>query len=1068
MIRHAFVLLLSILLTTSSMALRAQNPGFFLDNWKERQAAIPLHEVSSKTPNAPGIWVRIEPDSVINKIPPYIFGHNAVTWGGDFDDNARAQEDLKKLQAHVLRWPGGSLSNNYFWNMSPGQKPLDIPGEMNPWPGMNTEDWRTSLDEYYAMREAAGCTGIFTLNYSYARYGTSADPVGAAAHLAAEWVRYDQGRTRYWEIGNENYGSWEEGNVIDTELNQDGQPAKINGKLYGEHCRVFIDSMRAAAAEVGNDIKIGVVAFDSEDSWDPVSAVWNEQMMPEVGHLADFIIVHNYFTPHNENSTVETILNSAPDTRRIVEVIKADMADAGQAMIPMAMTEYNIFAKGSLQQVSHISGMHSALVLGEMIMDGYGMANRWDLLNGWNDGDDHGLFSRDEPEVKAYMPRPAFFYHYFWQKYMGDRLIHSYVEGSDAVVSYTSTYSSGDLGMVLVNKGRTAQTVEIDLGAFDSGNSYYTMTLTGDADKEFSRKVYLNGHGGHAIAGGPENYEVVPALAMPVEGGCRIELPALGTTFLMVEKKRLSHVNSFMERDPGIIESRYSMEVDTVEVPSGFRVLVNETQEVLIDSVLIDQADARLLHIHLHSPLHATDQVTLSFSGEAVRNAEGEALQSFDDLVVSNRLPGSPPAITQAFSLEDGSAILLKCTRDMQTGDARLSDFSFTLPPDVLAIPGIKALKVTDLSPSTLVLEMEEALVAEQVLLLSYSGSAITSTEGGVLAPFSDLEVENRSPGLPPQVSSATVHADGSAVQLEFTKVMMDLSTLADDFSLDLDGNPVAIRQITHGGFQALLFPAEGVEAGQEVLLSYQGNRAASVDRGILAPFAGLEVVNGLVAPVVHQVPGTIDLELFEFNSGMQLEDCSDEGGGQHLGYIDRGDFVDYLIEVEMEGSYVGELRVAAKDNKGLVDIMTPNADVVTRQRVGIPVTGDWQTWESVPVELRLESGTHLLRLYAATHGFALNWLKLEHSTLGPPAATSAGRIRIYPNPARELLYIHLDQVPHAPGSLRIMDMQGRTLFQETLDQQENKLSLSSLEDGLYLVELRMDGRRVLRRLVKH
>ncbi len=43
----------------------------------------------------------------------------------------------------------------------------------------------------------------------------SANPVAAAAHLAADWVRHDHGRTKFWEIGNENFGNWEAGYNID-------------------------------------------------------------------------------------------------------------------------------------------------------------------------------------------------------------------------------------------------------------------------------------------------------------------------------------------------------------------------------------------------------------------------------------------------------------------------------------------------------------------------------------------------------------------------------------------------------------------------------------------------------------------------------------------------------------------------------------------------------------------------------------------------------------------------------------------------------------------------------------
>ena len=54
-----------------------------------------------------------------------------------------------------------------------------------------------------------------------------------AAHLAADWVRYDNGRTKYWEIGNEDNGTWEAGYRIDLHNNHDGQPQIITGDLYG-------------------------------------------------------------------------------------------------------------------------------------------------------------------------------------------------------------------------------------------------------------------------------------------------------------------------------------------------------------------------------------------------------------------------------------------------------------------------------------------------------------------------------------------------------------------------------------------------------------------------------------------------------------------------------------------------------------------------------------------------------------------------------------------------------------------------------------------------------------------
>ena len=133
------------------------------------------------------------------------------------------------------------------------------------------------------------------------------DPVAQAAHLAADWVRYDKGRTRFWEIGNEVFGSWEAGYRINTSLNKDGQPEYINGTLYGKHCKVFIDSMKAAAAETGAEIYIGAVAVEASGTG---PANWNVDLMKEVGGEIDFYIIHNYFTPWNQNSNADVILKT--------------------------------------------------------------------------------------------------------------------------------------------------------------------------------------------------------------------------------------------------------------------------------------------------------------------------------------------------------------------------------------------------------------------------------------------------------------------------------------------------------------------------------------------------------------------------------------------------------------------------------------------------------------------------------------------------------------------------------------------------------------------------------------
>jgi len=518
--------------------------GFFLEGWQPKTIEVTAFDTVPQTTQTPGVTVTVNAGTVLTRVPPQVYGHNAAAWGGKLDLSPLAVTNITHLNPHVIRWPGGSMSNDYFWAAkSKETRPKDLPSTYefkDLQYGLNNGGWTMSVDNYYSLLAKTGATGNISVNYSYARIGTSEDPVRVAARYAADWVRYDKGRTLIWEIGNENFGSWEVGYQIDTNLNKDGQPKTINGDLYGRHCKIFIEEMRKAAEEVGVDIKIGVVAMDSHVTWDAIQQNWNSQMMKQVGHLADFFIVHSYHTPYNENSSVSTILGSGAKSKDIAKYVTDGLKNhAGLGPRPLAMTEWNIFATGSGQGVSYINGMHATLVLGELIKNNYGQGNRWDFVNGWDNGNNHGLFADGEPGIARYTPRAPFYYMYYFQKYFGDKMIPSTVSGSSDILSYASSFSSGEKGIVLVNRGISERVVELRFNHFKPGSRYYYYVLTGGTDNgNFSRKVFVNGKTTTLAGGGPEDYATLRPYGTERNGEIRLALPKYSAVYLLVEGSR--------------------------------------------------------------------------------------------------------------------------------------------------------------------------------------------------------------------------------------------------------------------------------------------------------------------------------------------------------------------------------------------------------------------------------------------------------------------------------------------------------------------------------------------------
>jgi len=478
-------------------------------------------------------------------------GQNANMWMTQMVTEPVLMKYLTDLHPPVMRLPGGSLSDMYFWNSPNGTPPSDAPSTLKAangndvsagyWYGTNSDNWTITVDNFYNVLQQTGSQSMITVNYGYARYGTSADPVAKAAHLAADWVRYDNGRTKYWEVGNEDNGTWEAGYRIDISKNKDGQPEIITGDLYGRHFKVFADSMRAAAQEVGSTIFIGAQLLEkAPESWQTnTDKTWNTGVLAQAASSADFYIVHSYYTPYQTNASADVILNTAIDnTDGIMTYLKSTFSNAGVTPKPVALTEYNITSQGSMQQVSFVNGMHAAIVMGEALQNKFGMTGRWDLANGWSNGNDMGLFNiGDEPNALKWNARPAYYYMYYFQRMIGDRLLKSDVTGSADVLSFASSFSSGEKGVILVNKGLTTQNVKITSNA-TPGNRFYFYTLTGGTDNgDFSRKVFVNGKGPAGISGGPSSYATLKAYSAETKNGIKVSLLPRSIVYLVIDKK---------------------------------------------------------------------------------------------------------------------------------------------------------------------------------------------------------------------------------------------------------------------------------------------------------------------------------------------------------------------------------------------------------------------------------------------------------------------------------------------------------------------------------------------------
>ncbi len=538
MIKYKIASLWLIILCFSGISLKAQSgANCFLEDFVPKNANIPISVSAIKTIDAPTVTVTLSADT-LGEISKYVFGNAIASWMGNVTDNTTFVKNAKSLAPTLIRYPGGSWSDIFFWN----GKPSDIPDSIYNgitgkkelfYPISGKNDWPTTTDNYYKLRQQTSSQGLITINYAYARYGLGAKPVEQAAHLAADWVRYDKGRTKFWEIGNENAGPWEAGWMIDVKTNKEGQPKIITGQLYGQHFKVFADSMRAAAAEVNAKIYIGaqVLHYDGTTSWNSPDKTWNAGVFNEVDDAADFYVMHNYF---GTAATVDNLLSVAvTEPKKNIDFIRQDIINKKAYSKPVALTEYNMntINNNSAPVISYINGIQEVILFNELIKNNFGLSARWLLATG-----ETGMFYDGDDKSLQWQTRPEFYYAYYTQKFTGDHVIPATSRNSN-ILAYASRFASGETGIVIVNKGKIAQVVKIDPKSIGVGSQYYSYSLTGGSDNgDFSLLVSVNGVKPTGTQWGPrETLETIPANACSIDDKIVLNSPGRSVQFIMVD-----------------------------------------------------------------------------------------------------------------------------------------------------------------------------------------------------------------------------------------------------------------------------------------------------------------------------------------------------------------------------------------------------------------------------------------------------------------------------------------------------------------------------------------------------
>jgi autotransporter-associated beta strand protein len=302
---------------------------------------------------------------------------------------------------------------------------------------------------------------------------------------------------KYWEIGNEEYGSWE----------IDHHAVAHDPATYVKFAKTFASLASEIQSTAGlPQISIGI------DSGDPTGANdgnWTKNVLADGFSTSDglpsfvpgFISDHSYMQGAGYESDSGLLDNTVTQSGNVLDWTTryADyQSDLQQTLgsqsssVQVMATEYNSVAPGNVDQspgkqsTSLVNGLFVAESLGGLMDSGYSggfvwdLRNSWDtssnnssnLLYGWREGGDWGQLgdpnTNSPPTTGPYVAYPG-----YYALQLASKIIQSGGEVVSAASNYADlnvyavTEASGDLELLVVNVNPDANlTEQFDLTGF--------------------------------------------------------------------------------------------------------------------------------------------------------------------------------------------------------------------------------------------------------------------------------------------------------------------------------------------------------------------------------------------------------------------------------------------------------------------------------------------------------------------------------------------------------------------------------------------------------------------------
>jgi len=402
-------------------------------------------QASGPAPDAePDTFVTVDGSAVLRTIEPgLIFGANLGAWVSATKLGPTTRDRFIDLRPSVTRFPGGNISNNYCW----------VTQKVSGNDHLVWEDWSwgIGIHPYIAFLKATGCVPMFSLNpFDHTIEATIHDAAEEAADLAALFVA-EGFAGAYYEVGNENDGSWNPMLSID------------------EYTDRFVLLTRAVKTIDPAAQSMGPVVSSYNMSW--INGFLDRLALLGATGLLDWVSYHHYGGWISNRNADGIDLEDPQDYGAGLAAVRAALDGRGLGRVRIAVTEMNaaIWDTGCTRdQFTIKQALWLADALGVSLLKA-DAANVWIHLHPGEDP--HALIDSEATPPAATKN--------YWPVALAAQTLSSPLPtapvevlgvardlGDAVMTAYAVRKADGAIGILLLNKSDRAYDVGINLPAY--------------------------------------------------------------------------------------------------------------------------------------------------------------------------------------------------------------------------------------------------------------------------------------------------------------------------------------------------------------------------------------------------------------------------------------------------------------------------------------------------------------------------------------------------------------------------------------------------------------------------